>query len=313
MSALGLLARYGLSQPGSSPPPPPGAYRYYRLYVTANNGGFYTETREFELRAYRGGPTLPLTAGGNAISSGGSTPEDAFDGSYADGSFWSTAPSSDLPAYVGWDFGAPVYVGQFAIGAANSSSGGYNRSIKDALIQGSNDGSAWDTLIGIESQTGWAATDERVFTRDGCPGAPAGTPHRFYRLTVTANNGGGLIGISELGVYASGGSNQLAVAGTSAQGHFGTNLANLVDGDTRTGLQATPGTPQNITIRLPTRPAAPATEYRVGAHFTTTDTAARSARDWSVERSHDGLAWDTWDTVTGESGWVVDEVRTFTP
>lgn len=311
MSALGLLTQFGLSRGGGAPPGA-GAYRYYRLYVTANNGGAYTETREFELRAYRGGPTLPLTAGGTVISSTGSNlPAQAFDGSYADGNGWSNSGSGGvLPAWVGYDFGTATYVGQFALGPARAN---MSRSVKNAVIQGSDDLSTWDTLITVEDQTGWAATDQRVFTRDGCPDAPAGTPHRYYRLTVTANNGGGIIGVSELGAYASGGANQLAAAGTLTQGDFGTNLGPLVDGNTRTGLQATPGTPQGITIRLPSTPAALATEYRLGSHWTGTDTAARSCRDWKVERSHDGIVWETWDTVASESGWVLDEIRTYTP
>jgi len=91
--------------------------------------------------------------------------------------------------------GAGVCWLQIDIGSGNSrklqayaintnADGGSTRPPKTWTMQGSNNGTAWDTLDTVASETAWGAKERRVFTCD-----VATVAYRYFRLNVTANNG----------------------------------------------------------------------------------------------------------------------------
>ena len=169
----------------------PGAYQYYRLNITADNGGGgLTQLAELALL---GTPALPpdVAVGGTATASGaydsGQTAAAAFDGDPA--SSW----------LVGADSGWLQY--QFANNAAytvtayqitsGSDTGLYpNRAPDDWQLLGSDDGQTWTPLDTEAGQADTASSDTRTYTV-ATPGA-----YQYYRLNITADNGGG--GLTQL-------------------------------------------------------------------------------------------------------------------
>ncbi|MEO7099561.1 MAG: alpha-L-fucosidase [Luteolibacter sp.] len=104
----------------------------------------------------------------------------AFDGST------STKWYTDINASTGWlryQFGAGLAwrITQYQVTSANDVS---QRDPKDWQFQGSNNGSNWTTL---DTQTGQTFAT-RLLTKTY--NLVNNTPHRFYRLNITANNGG---------------------------------------------------------------------------------------------------------------------------
>ena len=72
-----------------------------------------------------------------------------------------------------------------------------NRAPRDWTFQGSNDGGAWDVLDTVTGESGWSIDEIRAFTCD-----VATTAYQFFRLNITANNGGGAYTeIQELYLY----------------------------------------------------------------------------------------------------------------
>lgn len=71
-----------------------------------------------------------------------------------------------------------------------------DRSPKDWIIYGSNNDSDWDTLDTVTGETEWASSELRNFLCDTIT-----TPYRYFRLSISANNGGTYIGIQELYLF----------------------------------------------------------------------------------------------------------------
>lgn len=150
--------------------------------------------------------------------------------------------------------------------------------------------------------------------------APQPGKYRFYRLMLDSNNGDpSFAGTSSLEFAQSPGGLDLvqteggkAYAAHNASGAAGTP-AGAFDGNTRTGWAADPGRlPEFVQIDFGSgREPEGITHYRVGSFFVANTNGPRSPRDWRIQASYDMEHWTTLHTVTGESGWVVDEVREY--
>lgn len=66
---------------------------------------------------------------------------------------------------------------------------------KNWTLDGSNDGWSWTTLDTQTNQTGWGDGEERTFTMSNT------TSYAYYRLNVSANNGGSYLNIIHFSVY----------------------------------------------------------------------------------------------------------------
>lgn len=146
--------------------------------------------------------------------------------------------------------------------------------------------------------------------------APASGAYRLYRWRELTRVSGGAAygGTNTLGVAAtvSGADAAAGVAHAKAtvDSAILNGLSNLVDGDTGTGFAASDN-PHTVTIDLGSGNAITPAEYLVGAYPTASDTANRSYASWVFEASADGDSWTELDTVTGQSGWTLAEVRRF--
>lgn len=142
---------------------------------------------------------------------------------------------------------------------------------------------------------------------------------RFWRVLFHSNNGGNFVGTFEVELYEESGSinyalNMPATASSetltgngpayrafdgflSASGNFGwVSLQNSVISQS-IGVDLV--TPRSIRI------------FRVASYGTNLDTNARSGNVMELQGSHDGINWVHVWTVTGQTGWVYNTMRTY--
>lgn len=154
MSAMlhqALMASYAQSGGGGG-----GGFsgRYWRLFVTASNGGTFMIVSEWYLR-FSG---VDLTTSGKVYDAESAvfstTAAGLFDGlteNWFEG--WATnAPSSGNPRWASIDFGSSVTVDEVALTVAGAPA---TESPRDFEIQYSNDNSNWTTAISVTNETAW--------------------------------------------------------------------------------------------------------------------------------------------------------------
>lgn len=161
------------------------AHRYWRIYITANNGDSYTGIAEVEFRDASDtdltSPSMTVDQSSFFSSSvGANTVNNSF------GSVWVTNGGA-MPQWVSYDFGSAVDPKSVAI--ALEAYAISTRAPRDFKIQYSDDGSSWTDQASITGQTSWTADTFKVFpiatytvsgttTEDG---APVSRTVRAYR------------------------------------------------------------------------------------------------------------------------------------
>lgn len=143
------------------------AWRYWRIWITANNGDIYTALQEIQLRATVGGADLTTPSTPTSQSSqldSGSTAANLVDNYAAPNpqdsawSTWCTPANAGFPQWVRFDLGSPTTVVELAIWPHNG-----NRGPLDFLVQGSNDATTWSTEATFAGVTGWALSVAKTF------------------------------------------------------------------------------------------------------------------------------------------------------
>lgn len=150
-------------------------------------------------------------------------------------------------------------------------------------------------------------------------GGGGGAGYRYYRLVITANNNDTYVGTHSLELRESVGGADVAPGSGGAASALDTYNTNYLP------EYAFDGSPSSMWFARLTNPIwlqfdfgagneKEIVEYAVGACLTTgTSFDDRSPRDWTLEGSNDGSAWDVLHTVTGETGWSsTSELRVFT-
>lgn len=102
-------------------------------------------------------------------------------------SYWAASTTTGWWKY---DFGTTRIIQRVTIQARTSSA---NQSPKTFTIEGSNNDSDWDVLYTAANETGWTVSQVRTFTF-----ADNITAYRYYRINVTANDGGALLSMAEV-------------------------------------------------------------------------------------------------------------------
>ena len=137
--------------------------RYWRINVTAFNGGTVLTIHEITMAESIGGSNV--ATGGTASASstfGGAVASRAFDGNSS--TEWSSS-SSSMPQWIAYDLGAGVKKHVVSVSITCPGSGFTNRAPKDFDIQYSDDGSSWTTYWSVTNQTGWTASQTRTFNK----------------------------------------------------------------------------------------------------------------------------------------------------
>lgn len=139
-------------------------------------------------------------------------------------------------------------------------------------------------------------------------------PNRYWRLKINSNNGdANFVGTIEFELYDEEGgtkfSHQEGVIVTSPV--YVEDLAKVNDGDINTGAKAyKKGYPLYIQYEMPN--PIEVGYYGVGAWVNATGLAARSPRDWELQKSNDGELWETVHTALDQEGWARWQIRRFT-
>jgi hypothetical protein len=142
-----ILAHHGLLLGGGGGGSGPGVHRYWRIYVTANNGNvsFGAGADEIKMATTVGGANVAGVTGANATASsiinGSNTAPMAFDLSFA--TRWLSA--AGLPQWIYIDFGAgnEKEILQFSIAGPQSA---ITASPKDFTFDYSDNATAWTTV-----------------------------------------------------------------------------------------------------------------------------------------------------------------------
>lgn len=109
---------------------------------------------------------------------------------------WSWLSASSNPDWVKIDLGPgnTHKLNNYSIKGYPSPS--TDRSPKDWIMYGSNNDSDWHTLDTVTDETGWGSSELRNFTCDTIT-----TEYRYFRLSISANNGGAFIAVQELYLF----------------------------------------------------------------------------------------------------------------
>lgn len=140
---------------------PASPARYWRVYPTAVvSGTDRPGVSELEFRAVPGGPNV--ATGGTAISGGGGTPANAFDGNT--GTEWN-ATGTIGTAWIGYDAGAgnTIEVNEVWMLAYSTAS----RTPSSFILEYSNDGSTWFPVMTRTAPRPWVAARSMKFTNNG--------------------------------------------------------------------------------------------------------------------------------------------------
>lgn len=163
------------------------AHRYWRLWITAFNtvpagGGSFAE---IQLRDTKGGPDLTGsgTASASSYYDSNWVPANAVDNNEATG--WHIANQAVIPQWWKYDFGAgnAYDIIQILITAEI----GW-RTVKDFVVQYSDDDSVYTPYFSYGGATGWADHETRTFNQDDPP-APAKAAQLFGQTLIEQTDG----------------------------------------------------------------------------------------------------------------------------
>lgn len=141
------------------------AYRYWRIYVEANDGdASYTSMSEMEL--FEGATDRTAGAGGSAVASsqdGSDAPSRTVDDNID--TEWVSASGQAVPSWVAIDLGAAYVLTSYSIRSQRVVTG---RTPSQWKLQGNNastgSGETWVDVDSRSGQTGWAIQEKRTFT-----------------------------------------------------------------------------------------------------------------------------------------------------
>ena len=171
----------------------------------------------------------------------------------------------------------------------------------------------YDTTNGWQSEAaggGGGATELSGLTDVSNTLIQLGTPHRYWRINITANGGDvNFVGISELTFRKGFGGSTTTTGGTASASVEGNPASNAFDLDYGTFWHAGSG---NTTGWIKY-------DYGVGNGFNVVEysvapwqTTARSPKSWTLQHSDDDSVWTTVHTVTNTPDWTAQEERTYT-
>ncbi|MBR0681902.1 hypothetical protein GXW74_15515 [Roseomonas eburnea] len=212
------------------------------------------------------------------------------------------------------DFGSPVYAGELRIRALPSSfSSIVKASPAGGILCGSDDGVTLIPYLAVVSPDLWIPGEQRAWPVTGNVLATDRSTARIWYLRVTANNGNTSAGVKELMFRGASGGPSLCIGGvpgtTNAYAGFdGDETAwGGFDGAGNSGRWNTAAGGAALSPRLTYLfPSAPNPTH---VAMMCADIPNRMPRDFEIGYSLNGLVRVPVLTVTGATGWSVDEIR----
>jgi len=144
-------------------------YRYFRIYITANNGDTYTALQEIEIAVEAAGddittPGLTVADSSHYSSSIGAGTIDNNWTNYTGSGCW-VSGSGGVPHWVSIDLGEGVTATPAELRMwCQYYAGGPARAPKDFTLQGSNDGTIWTDIRSFTDATGWVVGTAKTFS-----------------------------------------------------------------------------------------------------------------------------------------------------
>lgn len=283
-----------------------GASRYWRVYITDNNGDAVNTIHELQM--YTAAGAISVCSGGTAIESGhdsSAAADNLFDGNV--GTDWS---KTGLPAWVGYDFGDGNEKAIIGVAMFPPASPYVNRMPKDFDVQYSNDGISWATSWSVQDSTDWTEKVGREFYSTAQD--LYNSTFRYWRILATARDGGGRYTIHELEMMAEVGGATVAAGGSAlaSSNEGGQPPSNAFDGNTSTSWSdGTTGTYEFLGYDFGAgneKNIKSVSILAAGAGYND-----RTPTSFRIQRSADGLMWiDKW-AVSGSTAWEASEKRTF--
>lgn len=289
------------------------AHRYWRMYITANNGysgGFYMVIGELQFRTSIGGSNV--ATGGTPISDSsfsGRPASNAFDGNTS--TSWASA-GTGLPHYIGYDFGAgnEKDIVEMSVLPADQLA----QWPTDWQLQYSDDGSTWSTLFRVQF-TDWSSSGPFVFNTSSNRNPESNGASTFWRLRSTAVDASSVVAVTTLVMRTSaGGADQcsggMAFASTVQEPSPTDGMAaNAFDGAATSGGNLTSWRGYTVAEWIGYRFASAKTITEIG--ITARVAFPNQSPKNFVLEYWDGSAYQTAFTITGQSGWAAGETRYF--
>lgn len=245
----------------------------------------------------------------------------AFEGGAGSGTYWlgTTAGMDWLQLDTG--AGSSVVLGRYDVRVNTIPEAA--RAPKNWTMQGSNNGSTWDTLDTQTNQTAWTSGQTRSFT----PSVMT-TAYRYFRLSITANNGDATYTqVAELYLYVAPpvGQTDFAPHNLTGSPQAGYTVTASSTFGTASPWKVFDGSNLGVTTQwIGTGNGVDWLQFDTGTTgswlldsytVVVNDQASevtRAPKDWTIEGSNNGSSWTVVDTVASSTGWQKGMAKTFT-
>lgn len=292
-------------------------HRYWRVQFTANNGDPNT-TSVVELEMYSDHFGVNVMTGGTITSSSNYTASypatKANDGSYIEPG-WYSGTGLHINSWLKYDFGAGNEKIINGIGIHNRGpTSEVDQTPKSFNVQYSDDDINWVTAWSVADQTGWSGYSFRRFSnptgRPSYTGSPYGS-HVYWRLHVATTEQGGAPSCGELEMRSTAGGSNLCTGGTpSASSIWSATYSadKAFDGTTTTLWSAAVA---NSWLQYQFASAVSVGIITIKAR--SDGFANTSPRNFLLQYADSSSGpWATAFRVVSETGWTVNQSRTFT-
>ena len=266
-------------------------HKFWRIFISRNNGNAYTTLSEVQMRASVGG--ADQCTGGYASCSGMGDPTWNADKVFDDNgsTFW--AQQVKTGAWIQYEFASPVDVVEYTLSPTPDGSS-LAQSPKSWTLEFSDDGINWGFADARTGQTGWTLGEVRAFT--------VSQPATIVRLEMFAANGGTVLEMTEVEFRATiGGADQCTGGQAAASSAYDTNFdpGAAFDNNNST-LWASPdnvNTNQWLQYMFPSTTTVAEYALTARASFVT-----QMPKNWRLRISNDkGLTWTDLDERWNQS------------
>lgn len=273
-------------------------YRYFKLQVTANNGGSGIQLAEWQLYGgyYFDSFHNDITTNGGKLSSSQETTESGKLKALTDnnGNTVYTLDGAGLPVWIQYESSVPVQLRAYSITAADDE----NKNPRAWALQGSNDGKEWSNIDSRSNITFSLKGEQKKYPVSG------DRKYSFFRLNITRISGeeASEVKIAEWEIHGTGIYNTDFTSNNgsieSEYPGLGTseNVNKLIDKSPDTKFcsnfydSSWVGYASPVPVKL--------TAYSITS---ANDSDERDPRAWILEASNDGIDWDALDSRTGQS------------
>lgn len=297
-------------------------HRYWRINVSAADGGANIAILELHMRESVHGPNVATIAANVSASSNllFHDPGDAFSSNWdedtgAGVSSW--ASSTGANEWLRYDFGAGNQKAIVAVDIwARPDTAFSTQSPKDFTIEYSDNGSSWTVAWTVTGSTGWRSREHRKFVKTGHTDSSTMGSHTYWRIMVTESHGAASnTGIGEIEFRS--------VAGVSQSSTGGTPLASSELSSTYSAAKAFAGD-GGTTHWTSAQGANSFNAQEIQYQHTSARTVAQlmlQARNDAFRNEHpkyfqllwsdNGTNWTHGADCSTLSAWGLNEIRTF--